>query len=316
MKQALIKESLPLSLINHHDLRRQWKRDVKIYLILVPGIVYFLLFKYAPMWSIVLAFKNYKPAMGFSNSAWVGLTNFTKFFNGRDFSTLLANTLRLAINNILLFFPLPIVFALILHELSNRRFKRVVQSVIYVPHFISWVVVIVITQQVFGATGLVNGFVEKLGGSTIPFLYSKNWFRPIVLFQTMWKESGWGTIIFIAALTAVNQDLYEAATIDGANRIQKLIHITLPGIRSTIIVMFILRVGRFLDTGFEQIFLLLNASNREVGQVFDTFSYEMAILQGRFSYGITVSIFKSVVGLLLVLVTDYLAKKSGEEGIL
>jgi putative aldouronate transport system permease protein len=246
----------------------------------------------------------------------VGLKNYFDFFTNEDFLRLLINTLRIALNNILFYFPIPIIISLMLHELNSRVFKRIVQSMLYVPHFISWIVVVVITNYVFGDRGIINTTIESLGLPSQPFLYSERWFLPLILFQSIWKECGWGTIIFIAALTSVNLDLYEAATIDGAGRMQKLLHVTLPAIKSTIIVMFILRVGRFLDTGFEQIFLMLNGMNRNIGEVFDTFIYDQGILQGRFSYTMAISVFKSIVGFTLVLMTDRVAKFFGEEGII
>ncbi|MFA9380146.1 MAG: ABC transporter permease [Acetanaerobacterium sp.] len=293
-------------------LRKSWP----VLLILLPGIVYFIMFKYVPMWGLLLSFKNFKPIYGFVDSAWVGFDNYISFFTSSDFPRLLVNTLWLAVYNILFYFPLPIILALLLHEVTHKHFKKTLQTLIYIPHFISWVVVYGICQQVLGADGLINRLVLDAGGVGIPFLYSEQCFRGVVLFQTIWKETGWGTIIFIAALTSIDHALYEAATIDGANRFHKLIYVTLPGIQSTITVMLLLRIGRFLDTGYEQIYLMLNAMNRQVGEVFDTYAYEIGILQGRFSYAIAASVFKSIIGLILVLSADRLAKKMGEEGIL
>lgn len=296
--------------------KRQFKKSLPMLVLFIPGLLYFTAFKYAPLWGLTLAFKDYKPIFGFTGSKWVGLGNFISFFSSQDFTRLIYNTFRIALNNIVFYFPMPILLALAINELKNDTFKRTVQSILYIPHFISWVVLYGLTLAVFGDMGIINYIAESIGFSRQPFLYSEQWFRPMLLFQVIWKESGWGTIIFIAALTTINPELYEAATIDGAGRMRKLWHITLTGIRSTIIVMFILRVGRFLDTGFEQIFLMLNAINRNVGDVFDTFVYETAILEGRYSYAITVSIFKAVVGFTLVLLTDKLAKRLGESGIL
>jgi putative aldouronate transport system permease protein len=298
------------------EFRGQLKKSLPFYLLLIPAFFYFAFFKYAPIWGILISFKNYKPIYTFSSSPWVGLKNYVEFFSGEDFSRLLINTLRIALNNILFYFPIPIILSLMLHEINNKYFKRAVQSMLYVPHFISWVVVVVITNYVFGDRGIINTTIESLGLPSQPFLYSEGWFLPLILAQSVWKECGWGTIIFIAALTSVNPDLYEAATIDGAGRMRKLWHVTLPAIKSTIIVMFILRVGRFLDTGFEQIFLMLNGMNRSVGEVFDTFIYDQGILQGRFSYTMAISVFKSAVGFALVLITDRIAKCFGEDGII
>jgi putative aldouronate transport system permease protein len=296
--------------------RRVLKKSLPFYILLIPAFLYFAFFKYAPIWGILISFKNYKPIYTFSTSKWIGLANYVEFFTNSDFPRLLGNTLRIAMLNVLFYFPIPIIISLMLHEVNHLRFKRITQSLLYIPHFISWVVVAVITNNIFGDRGVVNTGLETIGFDTQPFLYSDRWFLPILLFQVIWKECGWGTIIFIAALTGVNPDLYEAATIDGAGRFHKMWHVTLPSIKSTIVVMLILRVGRFLDTGFEQIFLILNSMNRGIGEVFDTFIYDQGILQGRFSYTMAISVFKSVVGFILVLVTDRIAKHAGEDGII
>lgn len=229
---------------------------------------------------------------------------------------LLRNTCVIGLNNILIYFPMPVILALMIHGLGNNRFTKSVQAIVYIPHFISWVVVVALTNSIFGDLGIIISVMRSLGMESQGFLYSKSWFRPLILMQTIWKECGWGTIIFTAALTAVNAELYEAARMDGAGRLAQLWHVTLPAIKSTIIVMFILRVGRFLDTGFEQIYLMVNSMNRSIGDVFDTFIYEQGILNGRFSYSMAISTFKSVLGMVLVLITDRIAKMVGEDGIL
>jgi putative aldouronate transport system permease protein len=300
----------------YSELKRRFYKSGPYLILLIPALLYFAFFKYAPIWGILISFKNYRPIYTFSSSKWVGLKNYIDFFTNNDFPRLLGNTLRIATINILFFFPMPIIISLMLHEVGGFAFKRLVQSLIYIPHFISWVVVIAIWTYIFGDRGIINALIESLGFPTQPFLYSERWFLPMILLQNIWKECGWGTIIFIAALANVNPDLYEAATVDGAGRFQKIWHITLPTIKSTIVVMLILRLGRFLDTGFEQIFLMINSMNRRIGEVFDTFIYDQGILQGRFSYTMAVSVFKSMVGFALVMITDKLAKKLGEDGII
>lgn len=298
------------------DFRNQFNKSKPYLLLLIPAFLYFALFKYAPIWGILVSFKNYRPIYTFFTSKWVGLKNYIDFFTNDDFPRLLINTFRIAAINVLFFFPLPIIVSLMLHEVGGSAFKRLVQSLIYIPHFISWVVVIAIWNNVFGDFGVINNTVQMLGLPAQRFLYSEQWFLIMLLLQDIWKECGWGTIIFIAALANVNADLYEAATVDGAGRFQKMFHITLPAIKSTIIVMLILRLGRFLDTGFEHIFLMLNSTNRNIGEVFDTFIYDQGILQGRFSYTMAVSVFKSLIGFLMVLAADKIAKKLGEDGII
>ncbi|WP_239635402.1 sugar ABC transporter permease [Paenibacillus sp. H1-7] len=291
-------------------------RDRWLYLMLLPGVLYFLVFRYLPMWGLVIAFQNYMPFLGIMKSEWVGFYHFKYLFTGPDFWMLLRNTVVLAVYNIFFFFPLPIIVALMLNELRHEWFKKVVVSLIYVPHFLSWVIVVSFFYIFFTIKdGIVNELIQTFGFDKIHFLDSAAWFRTMVTLEVIWKETGWGTIIFMAALAGVNPQLYEAARMDGANRLQQLYHITLPSIRSTIVILLILRLGSFLDTGFEQIFLMLNALNREVGEVFDTYVYTVGIQGGQFSFSAAVGMFKSVVGLLLVLITNRLAKRFGEEGI-
>ncbi|NOU92764.1 ABC transporter permease subunit [Paenibacillus sp. LMG 31456] len=283
---------------------------------LLPGALYFIIFRYIPMYGLLIAFKDYQPFLGFVESKWVGLHHFERFFTDPVFTKLFVNTIVLAAYNILFFFPLPIILALMLHEVRLMIYKSFVQTLIYIPHFVSWVVVVGIVYIFFATDeGIVNELIRKLGGQEVNFLLSEQWFRTMITAEVIWKESGWGTIIFLAALAGVDQQLYEAARIDGANRWRLIWNITLPSIRSTIVILLILRLGNFLDTGFEQIFLMLNAMNREVGEVFDTYVYSVGIQDGQFSYSTAVGLFKSIVGLILVVGANFLAKKLGEEGV-
>lgn len=306
-KNELTSPSLALGRL----IRNRW-----LYAMLLPGLLYFLIFKYWPMYGILIAFKDYQPFLGFWDSPFVGLKHFERLFGDSNFLMLFRNTLILAAYNILFFFPLPIIIALMLNELRVEFLKRTIQTLIYIPHFMSWVVVVGIAYLFLTTEGgLINELLVKLGGEKINFLISNDWFRTIVTSEVIWKETGWGTIIFLAALAGVDPQLYEAARIDGANRMRQLWHITLPAIRSTIIILLILRLGNFLDTGFEQIFLMLNAMNRDVGEVFDTYVYSVGISQGQYSFSTAVGLFKSIIGLLLVVISNRLAKKFGEEGI-
>lgn len=283
---------------------------------LLPGMLYFLVYKYLPMLGLVISFQNYQPFLGVSGSDWVGFDHFERFFNEPTFWLLFRNTLILACYNILFFFPLPIIVALMLNEITRDRVKRTIQTLIYIPHFVSWVVVVGIVYLFFTTEGgLVNELLAYLGFEKIPFLLSETWFRTMIIGEVIWKETGWGTIIFLAALAGVDPSLYEASRIDGAGRWRQLWHITLPAIRSTIVILLILRLGSFLDTGFEQLFLMLNAMNRDVGEVFDTYVYTAGIQQGQYSYSTAIGLFKSVVGLILVVGANYVAKKLDEEGV-
>lgn len=292
------------------------RKDKWLYVLLLPGLLYFLIFKYVPMWGVTIAFKNYQPFLGFWESEWVGLEHFRNFFNHPDFFRLLRNTLILAVYDLVFFFPAPIILALLLNELRLALYKRIVQTLVYIPHFVSMVIVASITYVILTTDGgIVNQILEKYTGHTIPFLSSTEWFRKLIIGQIMWKETGWGTIIFLAALASVDQEQYEAAIVDGANRWRQVWHITLPSIRSTIIILLILRLGNFLDNGFEQIFLMTNSLNRPVADVFDTYVYFVGITQGAFSYSTAVGLFKSVVGIILIVGSNTLAKKMGQQGL-
>ncbi|MFC5614706.1 ABC transporter permease [Metabacillus niabensis] len=292
------------------------KRDRWLYLLLVPGLLYFLIFKYAPMWGVVIAFQDYSPFKGVFGSEWVGFENFKDFFQNPDFFRLLKNTFILAVLDLVFFFPAPIILALMLNELRINVYKRTVQTFIYVPHFMSWVIIASITYIFFTTSGgVVNEIVSFFTGKEINFLSSPEWFRPLIMGQIIWKETGWGTVIFLAALATVDQEQYEAAIVDGAGRFRRLWHVTLPAVRSTIIVLLILRLGNFLDTGFQQIFLMSNSLNRSVADVFDTYVYFVGITQGAYSYSTAVGLFKSIVGIILVLGANKLAKKMGQDGI-
>ncbi|WP_145134833.1 sugar ABC transporter permease [Paenibacillus sp. Y412MC10] len=319
MEQATAQGNLPQAskpVVYHTSIAARLRRDKWLYLLMLPGLLYFLIFKYVPMWGVLLAFQNYQPFTGFWKSEWVGFEHFRLFFENPEFFMLLRNTLLLSFYNLVFFFPAPIILALLLNEVRLAFFKRTIQTMIYVPHFISMVIVASLTY-VFLTTegGTVNELLFQYTGNKIQFLSDPSWFRPMIILQTIWKECGWGTIIFLAALAAVDVEQYEAATIDGANRWRQIWHVTLPAIRSTIVILLILRMGSVLDNGFEQIYLMLNPLNRTVGEVFDTYVYAMGITQGAFSYSTAVGLFKSIVGVTLVLGTNWLAKKFGESGL-
>lgn len=297
-------------------LLRDVVRDRWLYVMLLPGVVYFLLFKYGPMYGLIIAFQNFQPAAGITGSEFVGMKHFARLFQEPMFFTLFRNTLLLGIYNILFFFPAPIALALLLNEIHRQRFKNAVQTLIYIPHFISWPVVVGLCYVLFTTEGgIVNEVIERLGGQELNILMSADAFRPTIIAQQIWKEVGWGTIIFLAALAGVNVELYESARMDGANRFHQMLYITLPAIKNTIIILLILRMGSFMDSGFEQIFLMVNPLNRQVGEVFDTYVYSVGLTGGQFSYSTAVGLFKSVVGLILVAAANRLAKWFGEEGV-
>jgi putative aldouronate transport system permease protein len=304
--------------IRQKNLRQRMIANRWLFLLAFPGILYFLLFRYLPMWGLLIAFKRFNAALGMWKSPWVGFKNFTDFFTSPDFFMLFRNTFMLAIYNLIFFFPLPIVLALMINAVRVTWYKRIIQTITYLPHFMSWVIIASICQVMLTTeNGIINEFIFSLTGNRIDFLTSPKYFRAIIITQSIWRETGWGTIIFLAALMGVDPQLYDAAHVDGANAWQRLWNITIPAITSTIVTLLILRLGHFLDTGFTQIFMMLNPLNRSVGEVFDTYIYRVGIREGnRLSYTTAVGLFKSVVGLSLVLMADRIAKKTDNEGIL
>jgi putative aldouronate transport system permease protein len=292
------------------------KRDKFLYLLALPGILYFLLFRYGPMWGVIISFQDYSPFQGFWNSPWVGFEHFARFFSNPDFFILLRNTLAINFLNLIFFFPLPILLSIMLNELRQQTYKKLVQSIIYLPHFLSWVIIVGITFLLFSlGDGIVNKVLVAMGYAKFDFLTNKSLFWGMLTAQSIWKDAGWGTILFLAAMAGIDPQLYEAARIDGAGRFRQIWHVTLPGIRSVIIILLILRIGHIMDVGFEQVFLMMNGAVAEVADVFDTYVYRLGIRQGQFSFSTAVGFFKSIVGLLMVIAANHLAKRLGEDGV-
>lgn len=295
--------------------RKLWQSRY-MYLFVFPGLLYFIVYKYIPLFGSIIAFKEYSAFQGFIDSPWVGFGNFQRIFDSPEVIQVLINTLVLSFLQIAFAFPVPILLALMLNEVRQEWVKRFIQSIVYLPHFLSWVVVIGVITLFLRSDGLINSILGSwFGVDSIPFLQLPSLFKPLLVLEVIWKESGWGTIIFLAALAGVNPELYEAAVVDGASRLRRIWHITLPAIRSTVVILLILRLGSVLDNGFEQVFLMLNPYVMEVGNVLDTYVYYKGILQADFSFATAVGLFKSIVGLMLVIAANRLAKKFGEEGI-
>lgn len=299
------------------------KSHLWLYLMLIPGVLYMLIFNYLPMGGLIMAFQNFSPYNGegmfgaFIQSPFVGLDVFRKFFTGYDFWILLRNTLSISIASLIFYFPAPIILALFLNEIKNIKFKRVTQTMVYIPHFISMVIVASLTAQLFSTTDgvMYHLLVQIFGKSNAPDIMSNpRLFVPMLVGQSIWKETGYGTIIFLAALSGVDVQLYEAAEVDGANRWQKMWHVTLPAIRSTIVIMLILKVGTILNTGYEQIFLMQNSMNRSVSDVFDTYIYTKGVVNGNYSLATAAGMFKSIVSMIMVVGANKLAKLFGESG--
>lgn len=300
----------------------QIKRNKWMYLLLLPGVLYFIIFKIVPLWGIFISMKDYYAGVPFMKADWVGLDNFIRFFGSNSFIQLLRNTLIISLMNIIFFFPLPIILALLLNEIRVQWYKKVLQTLVYVPHFVSMVVIASITFMLLkeasssaGVGGAVFELTKKLTGEGETWLSSKVAIYWVLLVQNIWKETGWGTIIFLAALAGVDVEQYEAAIVDGATRFQQLIYITLPAIFSTVVTMFILRMGSVLDTGFEQIILMQNNLNKSSTETFDTYVYFIGRVDGNYGYSTAVGLFKSVVSLVCIQLANRLAKKAGQSGL-
>lgn len=314
LQDTIMDSKVEKQLKRKKSLRVIW-RNRYLYLMILPGLLFFIIFRYLPMGGIVIAFQDYQPFLGITGSEWVGFKHFERLFTEDTFFMLLRNTLAL-FGLGMLAFPLPIMLALSLNEIKNKVFKSAIQTIVYIPHFMSWVIVVSIFFVFLAVDGgLVNELIKSLGGQPIHFLTDPGWARIVYIVQDTWKTIGWSTIIYLAAITAVDVTLYEAASIDGATRLRQLWHVTLPAIRPTIIMLLILRVGNTLDIGFEHVFLLTNALNRHVLEIFDTFVYTAGLVNGQLSFSTAVGLFRGLVGLILVVGANKLAKKFGEDGI-
>lgn len=298
--------------------RRTWnqmKRYGPLYALFIPVLAFYAIFHYAPMAGVVIAFKKYSLLDGIYGSPWAGLTHFKRFLLNGDFWVVFRNTLLLAFYRIVFGFPAPILFAILLHEMRFAKWRRLFQTISYLPHFISWVVVYALMYNFFSESGLINSLLHTSIGHTLPFLSSSDYFRTMFVGSAIWKEIGWNAIIFLAALTRVDPDLYEASAMDGANRAQRLWHVSLPGIRSVISIMFILSLGGILNVSFEQILVMFNPQIASTAEVVDYYVYRVGLLDaGNYSYATAVGLFRSAIALMLVLVANFLAKKTDEEG--
>lgn len=286
------------------------RRDRELYLMLIPVVAFFAIFEFWPMWWLSIAFKDFYVLRGFSESPWVGLKHFISFFESRQFFMLLRNTILLNFYNLLFGFPAPIIFALLLNELRSQLFKRGVQTITYLPHFISTVVVVGLVIEVLSPnTGVVNNVIKSLGGDPIFFMAKERYFRGVYVGSVIWQQMGWQSIVFLAALSGVDPQLYEAATIDGAGRWRQLLSVTIPSILSTIAVMFILRIGFLVRVGFERIYLMGNEANRQVSEVIATYVYRRGILNADYSFATAIGVFEAFIALLMVLMANWLSKR-------
>ncbi|MFE5320811.1 ABC transporter permease [Paenibacillus sp. NPDC056579] len=286
-----------------------------MYIIFLLPLIYYIMFHYWPMYGIIIAFKDYNIVKGITGSPWIGTVHFEKFLQDPYFWKLVRNTLLINIYELFWAFPAPIILALLLNELKHARLKKFVQSVSYLPHFISTVVVCGMIVNFLTTDGLINQLVVWLGGQPVQFLMKPEYFRTIFISSGIWQSIGWGSIIYLAALTGVDEELYDAAKMDGANRWKQLIHITLPGIAPTISIMLILNIGRLMNIGYEKIILLYNGSTYETADVISTYVYRRGLLGADFSYATAVELFQAVIGLILLVSANRLSKKINDTGL-
>ena len=287
-----------------------------MYLMLVPAIAFYVIFCYVPMYGATMAFKDFNPMMGIWDSPWVGFEHFEQLFALDKFYSVLWNTISISVIRLIFGFPFPIIVALMLNEVRSKKLKQGIQTAIYIPNFISWVVLGGIMVNLLSTdSGIVNGIIKALGFESIGFLADDRYFVGTMVVSMIWKTFGYNTIIYLAALTAVDPQLYEAATVDGAGRWKQLFHITLPCIMSTIVVMFIMRIGSLMQAGFEQIFVLYNPGVYGVADIIDTYVYRIGLQEGKFEMAAAVGLFKSVINFVLIIIANKIARMAGEEGV-
>ena len=301
--------------------RNRFKKSLSLYALLIPGLFMIILFHYVPMYGLAIGFKKYNIFLGNSPfdairlSPWVGLANWSKLWIQSKFRQAIINTFVISAMKIVIGFPIPIILALMINEVRGTITKRVLQTVMYLPHFIIWVVVGALFMNILGTTGIVNSWINAMGGQTQKFFMDNRWFRWILLLTSVWKESGWGTIVYLAAITGIDPALYEAARIDRANRLQQIWYVTLPGIAGTVVMMLILRLGGIMDAGFSQILVMYNSTVYKSGDIIGTFVYREGIGKFNWSQGTIVGFFNSIINMILMLGGNYISRKLTERSI-
>lgn len=296
-------------------VKKDWKKNRSLYLLVIPVILFYLLFHYKPMYGAIIAFQDFNPRLGISGSEWVGFDQFTRFFTSPYFGRLVKNTLLLSFYGIIFGFPAPIILALLLNELRAKKFKKTVQTITYLPHFISLVVVTGIIKDFTQSTGLINDIIVWFGGARSSLIQNPELYRTIYVLSDIWQGIGWGSIIYLSALSGIDQQLYEASSIDGAGRWKQLIHVTLPGIAPTIVIMLIMRMGQILGTGYEKTILLYNEATYETADVIASYIYRVGILERNWSYSTAIGLFNSVINLALLIITNKISKHVSETSL-
>jgi len=296
-------------------LRKDFKLNYWLYLMILPALAYYIIFQYGPMYGTIIAFKDYSPANGILGSEWVGLANFRDFFEGLYFWRIFKNTVLLSVNTLIFEFPAPIILALLINELRNRTFKRWVQSITYMPYFISLIVICGLVKDFTNSGGLITQIIVWLGGTDTSLLQNPAYFRPIYVVSEIWQRFGWESIIYIAALSSIDQEQYEAARIDGAGRWRQMLNITLPGLLPTITIMLILRMGNLFNLGFEKVILLYNSSIYDTADIISSYVYRKGLIEFNWSYGAAVGIFNSVLNLALLVAANYISRRVSQNSL-
>jgi len=297
----------------------EWKKSIgknwELYLLLVPVILYFLVFHYYPLYGLQIAFKDFIATKGITGSPWVGFKHFERFFDSYYFWRLIKNTVGIGVFTLLISFPVPIIIALLLNEVKSLRFKKFVQTIIYAPHFLSTVVVVGMLLLFLKSDGMINQVITLFGGTPIDFISEPAWFKSIYVLSDVWQTMGWSSIIYIAALSAVDPAQHEAAMMDGASKFQRIIHINIPAIMPTIVILFILNVGSVMAIGFEKVFLLQNELNMSTSDVISTFVYRSGILEAQYSFSAAVGLFNSIINFILLIMVNRIAKKVSDTSL-
>lgn len=296
-------------------LWRDWRQNRTLYLLVLPVILFYILFAYKPMYGALIAFKDYTPALGFADSPWIGFDNFKRFFNGIYFGRLMKNTILLSLYNLVFGFPAPIILALLLNEVRNQKFKRLTQTITYLPHFISMIVVAGMITNFCMTTGVINDIIVFFGGEATPLLQNPKYYRTIYVASSIWQQVGWGSIIYLSALAGVDSQLYEAAAIDGAGKWKQMLHVTLPGIAPTIVIMLIMKIGQLMSMGHEKTILLYNPSTYETADIIASYVYRVGLIDQDWSYSTAIGLFNSVINLVLIILANRVSKNLTETSL-
>lgn len=289
--------------------------NYQLYLFLLPALIYFIVFHYVPMYGVLIAFKDFVATKGIMGSPWVGFKHFERFFDSYQFWTLIKNTLGLSVIQLIVGFPLPIFLALMLNQIRSEKYKRLVQTVVYAPHFISVVVLAGMIYVFFSNNGLINNFIVMFGGDPISFMAKPEWFKPLYIASGVWQETGWAAIIYLAALAGVSPELHEAAVMDGANKWHRILHVDIPAIMPTAVILLILSVGSIMNIGFEKAYLLQTPMNQPAAEIIPTYVYKIGLQQAQYSFAAAVGLFNAVINLILLIAVNKFAKKLSGTGL-